>query len=109
MVIKCDNCGAEMVLRTKFRSQNENRYFHGVVLPLLSDFTGHPSEDIKYALKQHFGWMKTKEMFGKIQEVPMSTSEMSTTEFEQFMTQIRMFGDTIGVYIPTPNEVTETK
>lgn len=71
----------------------------------MSDFSGDTPEAIKIMLKREFGWMKTEKAFGRMVEVPMSTSEMTTVEFEKFMTQIRMWGDTQGIYLPEPNEV----
>ncbi len=105
MLTRCTNCGAEVyVERPKSRSSKENRYFHGIVLELLSDFTGEDPETLKIFLKKKFGWIETKQVMGMMVEVPISTAAMSTTDFEKFMSQIRMFGDTLGVYIPEPNE-----
>lgn len=74
-------------------------------MPLICEYSGHDSDFIKLYLKQKFGWMKTETVFGEVMEVPMSTAEMTTSEFEKFMTQIRQWGDTIGVYLPEPNEI----
>lgn len=98
--MQCPKCG-EFI--QKPRSLNENSYLHGVVLPILSEWNGDTPNQWKLFLKKEFGWIRTKEMFGKIIEEPISTAEMTTTDFEKFMTQIRMFGDSLGVYIPEPN------
>jgi hypothetical protein len=33
-----------------------------------------------------------------------STTELSTIEWEDYMTECRRLGDTLGFYIPNPNE-----
>lgn len=104
MNYKCKFCGQLNEITIKSRSSNENRYFHGIILPMLSDFTGHTAQELKLFLKKEFGWIETKQVMGKVVEVPMSTAQMTTTEFEKFMTQIRQWGDTIGVYLPEPGE-----
>jgi hypothetical protein len=92
----------------KTRSSNENRYFHGVVLELLSDFTGHTTEELKLYLKRKFGWIETKQVMGMTVEVPMSTADMNTADFEKFMGQIRMWASAeLNCYVPEPNEVYE--
>lgn len=109
MKVKCENCGAEQVISLKSRSLNENRYFHGVLLPLICDYTGDEPEAMKLYLKRKFGWMKTETVCGEVVEVPMSTAAMLTVDFEKFMSQIRMWGDTKGIYLPEPNELPHDK
>src|SRR3990167_8871295 len=59
----------------KLRSLSENSYFHGVVLPILSELTGYTDGEMKAVLK----WMfKVKESSG-----------LSTIEFEDFLSKVR--------------------
>lgn len=87
----------------RIRSNKQNRYAYGVCLQLLSEHTGHTTDELKQYLKKEFGWVKVIQVGGKAVEVLRSTSDMDTAEFEKFMSQIRMLGDTLGVYIPEPN------
>ena len=75
----------------KPRSNNENSYFHGVVLPILSELTGYTEDEMKAVVKFKF----------KIQH----TSTLSTAEFEDFMSKIRSWASIeLGCYVPEPNE-----
>lgn len=106
MKVRCTKCGNEQEIHLKSRSSGENRYFHGVVLELLSDFTGHESEELKLYLKKKFGWIETKQVMGMMVEVPISTSQMSTVDFEKFMSQIRMWASAeLDCYVPEPREI----
>ena len=88
----------------RIRSNKQNRYGYGIALKLLSEHTGHDVEELKKILKKRFGWMKVVEFQGQVVEIERSTADMTTAEFELFMTQIRGVGDQLGVYIPSPNE-----
>jgi len=97
--VKCLNCGFEQKKPGRSRSKNQNDYFHGVILPILSEFTGYEQKDMKGVVKFRFGIK--------------STAELSTAEFEKFMSDIRRWagdkdsdlnnGET-SCYIPEPNE-----
>lgn len=85
----------------KKRSQSENRYFHGIVLPILCDYFGYDAEEMKDALKMKFLLIES----GKIPTV-RKTSSLSTVEFEDFMTKVRQWAaQEWQVYIPLPNEI----
>lgn len=105
MIVECPNCRNKFYHVSKLRSSSENRYFHGVVLPILEDYTGHTADQLKVILKKKFGWMTNTFFEDQVYEVPMSSADMSTADFEKFMSQIRMWGDTIGVFIPEPNSI----
>lgn len=96
----------EIILRKQkeLRSIEQNAYFHGVVVALIAQHTGHPTQDVKDFLKSQF---LTKEIVirDKVYKIVRHTANLSKSEFEDFMRDCRMFGDTIGVYIPLPNEV----
>ena len=104
--------------KRKIRSNEQNRYFHGVIVKMIAietcgeDFTESDFEGIKYALKaEHLGtepvhigkktWFKAK-----------STADLTTVEFEDLNRKCRQWAATmpedggLGLYIPLPNEVT---
>lgn len=91
--------------RYKRRSDNENRYYWGVVIPLLCEFMGYTDEEMHEAIKWKF-LKKQTEAFPKHEEVPTvrSTTTLSTAEFEELMSKVRMWASEFGVYIPDPNE-----
>ena len=83
--------------RRKPRSDNENRYYWGVVVKILSDETGHLPDEIHEALKHKFL------MDGLVAK---STAMLSTVEMEEYLSRIRTWASMdMNIYIPEPNEV----
>jgi len=96
--------------RIKLRSSNENRYYWGVVVPLIQEWTGYETKEATHKEIGRKFWGKlvhVKDLDGKVREeiVPKSTTEMSTIEFEKKMQEVRDWADSNGVHIPIPNEV----
>lgn len=100
----------------KPRSVEQNAYFHGVILKMLSSYTGHSADEMKLCLRNMFlmkmkSYPRYEKKEGKLikgismEQVPVSTSELSTKEFEDFNKRCRAFGAELGVSIPLPNEV----
>jgi len=84
----------ELVLREKrdVRSGEQNKYYHAVVVGMISEYTGHTPEETHEILKKHF----------RIE----STARLKTQEFEALMDRIRSWaGDMFGINIPLPNQV----
>lgn len=93
----CPNCKTE--IRAKPRSLNENDYYWGVVVQLISDATGFTSQEVHEALK----WKFLRIVKGKLESV-RSTSGLSTVEFERFLSEVRMFAaEELDCFIPEPN------
>ena len=85
----------------KQRSLQENRYYRGVVVPFFAEFTGYDNEEAHLALRQRF--LSTTDDHGLMRI--RSTTELTTVEFEEFMTKCRKLGDELGFFIPEPNAV----
>jgi len=98
--------------RKNKRSNPQNAYFHGVVLPLVYNGLkelGHtmPLADVKDLLKLKFLKVPifVNEETGEITEKIKNTSELTTTEFMEFVSGIqRWSAENLGVDIPDPNE-----
>ena len=89
----------------KQRSNDQNRYYWGVVIKLLRDETGHSPEELHEILKLKF-LLKTYQLKGKQFPGVVSTADLSTMEFEDLMAKIRSWASLdLGIYIPAPNEV----
>jgi hypothetical protein len=91
--MRCPACGfvSKRKLTDKQRSSPQNRYFHGVMVPILAEHTGYTDSEMKGVIKWKF----------KIK----STAELSTAEFEKFMSAVRMWASRdLSCYIPEPNE-----
>lgn len=90
----------------KTRSNGQNRYYWGVVLSMVASETGHTSEECHEYFKQIM--LPRQHMtIGEVeQEVPKSSTELTTIEFEQYLERVRAFAaQELRMTIPLPNEV----
>lgn len=94
--------------KKKFRSVQENRYYW-LIITMLCDQTGYTKMEMHEILKKEFLLAtKVNEETGRIYEYVRSTTELSTTEFEDYMEDVRRFGsEEFGIYLPEPNEQTK--
>jgi NinB protein len=98
--------------RKNKRSNPQNAFFHGIVLPLVYNGLkelGHtmPLADVKDLLKLKFLKVPifANEETGEITEKIKNTSELTTTEFMEFVSEIQRWSiENLGVNIPDPNE-----
>lgn len=82
------------------RSLKENNYYWGVIIKMISEETGAFPDDAHYELKRMF----LKQSGDKI-PVLISTTDLSTTEFEEFLSKVRIWAASeLGIMIPQPNE-----
>jgi hypothetical protein len=87
--------------RVKHRSNNQNRYYHGVVIQLISEHTGYTPDETHDAMRMLF-------LRDDSRAVPTlrSTTDLSTVEFEEYMKNIREWASKeLDVWVPEPNEV----
>lgn len=80
------------------RSNNQNNYYWGVVLQLLSDHTGYTTDEMHEICKHQF-----LIVHGKFDYVK-STTKLNTVEFEEYLDKIKNWAAVLGVNIPNPNE-----
>lgn len=102
----------EIRKRQKKRSNNQNSFYWGVILPLLrsslidAGFWMANEEQVHDLLKYKF--LKTtviNENTGEIMEVLGTTTDMSTYDFEMYLTQIRVWAaEYLNTTLPLPNE-----
>ena len=88
-------------LPKKDRSNEQNRYYWGVVIRLLSEHLGYTDDEMHDALKMMF-------LKDNSRDIPTlrSTTELTTVEFEKYLEEVRMWAaNMLGFYIPLPNEV----
>ena len=102
--------GQEVVVsvekRKKSRSQNQNNYYWGVVIELLVDAMGLMPEEVHEVLKSKFLIKGLTDKNGKNYEVSKSTADLTTSEFEDYLTKCRMWASQqLSVVVPLPHEV----
>ena len=104
----CPCCGYSWEI--KQRSNQQNRYFRGVVVPMIGEVMGesnldYVADEIKKldevsSVMRHYCSDKDDKAY-RIK----STTELSTKEWEDFMSIVRMWASKFyGTYIPEPNE-----
>ena len=85
------------------RSSEQNSYYHGVVVKLLSDHTGYTSDEMHEALKWLF--LKKPGEHG-LPDTCGSTAKLNTKQFEDYISQIKRWAaEEFKIYIPEPNAV----
>ena len=88
--------------RTSQRSDQQNRYYHGVVIKLLAEHTGYTTDEMHENLKRLF--LSTKDEHGLIRIG--STATLKTLEFKDYLDRIiRWAAIDLGVPIPEPDSV----
>lgn len=98
--------------KKKMRSQPENRYYFGVVVVIFQKAIRSEwgeiwsKEQVHDLLKSRFLFTeKVNEQTGEIVQLPKSTTECSTDEFEDFLFKCRQFArEWFNTEIPLPNE-----
>ncbi len=92
----------EVILRQyrKGRSNEQNRWYWGCIVPLLAEHCGYDKEEMHDALR----WKFLRKHAALIETV-RSTTELTTAEFSDYCEQCRRFAAEMSVYIPSPNEV----
>lgn len=86
----------------KRRTERENRYYWGVIIPLVAAEVGDEEPEFVHASLQ-IAVGHCKNILGR--DVPLGTSTLSTVEFEEYAAKTRMFASKfLNLYIPEPNE-----
>ena len=84
------------------RSNPQNRYYHGVIIPILADHFGYTHDEMHEAIKGEF-------LRKKDDDKPLtvgSTAKLNTEQFNQLTEKIKMWAAMeYGVFIPDPHEV----
>ena len=84
------------------RSTRQNKYYWGVVIDMVSKETGYTPEEAHEAMK--FKFLSVFDADRQLRRV-RSTSSLDTAEMEEYLANIRKWGDEyLKVYIPNPNE-----
>lgn len=107
-MIKCPQCGYSV--NKKQRSTNQNRYYFGIIVDLLSEHTGFTRDEMHEILKSKFlrrtMWIPKKTGIMEMSVISYSTKELTTVQFEKYLSEIREWSSMeLGVSIPEPNEV----
>lgn len=106
--------GQEVVLtldkKRNTRSNAENRYYYGVIIPIFNDYIGNKdnqSSDAHDHLKYQFLRFRVRDKITKrFRTYIKSTAELTSLEFENYCSQCRAYLNTeFGLIVPQPNEI----
>jgi hypothetical protein len=97
-------CQVEWTLRKKRvgRTDRANRYYFGVVVPLIAEYCGYERDEMHEALAMKFL---------RIEDCPITgtprrkhTPETNSKEFATYVDSCIRFAAELGVYVPQPGE-----
>lgn len=88
------------------RSEQQNRFWYGVVLPLCNEFSREDGEEYSewewHEYFIHKGYFGYKEINGEL--IPKRSSEATTLEFNEAIRKVQQFWALRGRIIPDPNQ-----
>ena len=88
------------------RTMSQNRYYWGVVLATLSEWSGHEPEELHDYLKQKFLTPSDDELpNGTVIRVYPSTTTLTIEEFGAYVDRVVRWAADQGVYVPSADEV----
>ena len=90
----------------KNRSPNQNRFYWGVVIPMIAERMGETDpESVHGVLKNELNYYMAT-IGDKDIRVPQSTAELNTADFEAYLERVRQWAaQFFTLNIPHPNEV----
>jgi len=111
--LNCKEFTISIEKRRSKRSNEQNKYYWGVVVSLmmqgLIDIGYVMDEETTHDfIKTEFNYkILVNEETGETKKIPISTSNLTKTEFSEMIEKIKIFAsEWLGVYIPDPNEQT---
>lgn len=88
--------------RSQSRSEQQNKYYWGVIVKSIQEETGHTAEEVHEAMKAEF----LKKHHDKLPDSVGTTTELNTIEFEEYLEKIRRWSSVfLNISIPEPNEM----
>jgi len=86
------------------RSSQQNRYYWGVVVPLIAEHLGYTNDEMHEALKYKFLRTEAECAASDLPKI-RSSAALSTKEFGEYVDSVVTWaGAEFGVDIPAPNE-----
>jgi hypothetical protein len=100
------DCRIAISPRGKSRSDNQNKYYWGVILTMIAAETGNSTEDLHDVFREMFLPRSYVSLAGKEVQVRKSTAILDTFMFEGYLEQIRAFAAAeLNMTIPLPDEI----
>lgn len=91
--------------RRNVRSVNQNAYYWGVIIDMISKYLGYFPDEMHEILKRKFLPSKVVKLKDEEIVIPESTARLDSGEFENYLESIRIWAATdLNMTIPVPNE-----
>lgn len=87
------------------RTDGQNRFWHGVVIPLFAEHCGESFDEMKRTLALELIPVETKRLDGSIVISPGHTADLTVAQFNDLIARAQKLGAEMDIYIPDPNEV----
>lgn len=104
MLMQFSNAPVVLTLerRVKSKSKQQTGYYWALVLPTISEHTGHSPEDLHDIFKAKFLRRKRTWRGGDI-AIVHSTSSLSSNEMAEFITNVILEANELGIEVPPPD------
>lgn len=98
------SCYVTFAKEKKPRSNQESRYYWGVIVAMIAEETGYTDEEVHEFLKTKF--LKKEMLIGRDHlAIGVSTATLTTVEFEKYCSEVRQWASAeLSLYIPLPSE-----
>lgn len=90
------------------RTDAQNRFWHGVVIPLFAEHTGESFEEAKRTLALELIPEETRKLDGTIVTTAGHTSDLNVAQFNDLIKRAQELGARYDIYIPDPGEMAQT-
>ena len=85
----------------KTRTNQQNRYYWGAIIPILAEHFGYEDDELHQALK----WIFLRKKFGPLPTV-ISTTKLNTAQFTDYIDRIKRWASVNhNVVLPDPEEI----
>ncbi len=92
--------------KKKIRTQSQNNFYWGAVLPTVAEATGHTTLDLHEIFKRKFLPVRTIKFGEREVRLPGSTAILSKMQFSEYIDKIGAEVGTMGIVLPTAEEFT---
>jgi len=86
------------------RSDNQNRYYWGAVLPEISAHTGHTIDELHEIFKRLFLPPIVVKYRGRDIKMPRSTTKLGKGDFVEYIMRISAEAGQLGITLPDPED-----
>jgi hypothetical protein len=88
----------------RHRTSRQNRFWHGVIIPLFAEHCGYHVDEMKRTLAVELLPVETTRLDGSVVITGGRTSELTVKQFNDLIERAQQLGAEMGIVIPDPNQ-----